>query len=243
MEVIPSIDIKSGRCVRLYQGDFSRETVYSEDPVAVARGWQEQGASRLHLVDLDGAAQGGPVQAGPANRKTISEILQALSIPVQVGGGIRSLPTATDLIELGADRVVIGTAAVEDPELVDALTSKFGSQKIVVAVDARDGKVSTRGWTESTGVDVLELAGVVAKLGVARLLYTDINRDGTLTQPNYAANADLVVKSGMAIQASGGIASLDHIKRLKETGVEGVILGSALYTGAVALGEAIKAGE
>ena len=238
MEVIPSIDLKSGRCVRLYQGDFSRETVFSEDPVAVAKGWQDQGAARLHLVDLDGAIQGSP-----ANRNKISEILQALFIPVQVGGGIRSLPTATDLIELGADRVVIGTAAVEDPDLLSALTSKFGSQKVVVAVDARDGKVSTRGWSESTGVDVLELAGVVAELGVVRLLYTDIYRDGTLTQPNYAANAELVEKSGMAVQASGGIASLDHIGRLKETGVEGVILGSALYTGAVALGDAIRAGE
>ncbi|PKB81086.1 MAG: 1-(5-phosphoribosyl)-5-[(5-phosphoribosylamino)methylideneamino]imidazole-4-carboxamide isomerase [SAR202 cluster bacterium Io17-Chloro-G9] len=238
MEVIPSIDLKAGRCVRLYQGDFSRETVYSEDPVAVAKDWQDQGAARLHLVDLDGAAQGNP-----ANRTKISQILRILSIPVQVGGGIRSLGTAADLIGLGADRVVIGTAAVEDPDMVEALASRFGSQSLVVAVDARDGKVSTRGWTENTSVDVLELATTMAKLGAVRFLYTDISRDGTLTQPNYVANAELVEKSGMAVQASGGIASLDHIRRLKETGVEGVIIGSALYTGAVKLGEAIAVGE
>ena len=238
MEVIPSIDLKAGRCVRLYQGDFNRETVYSEDPVAVAKGWQEQGALRLHLVDLDGATQGEP-----ANRAKIAEIIQMLSIPVQLGGGIRSLETAADLISLGADRVVLGTAAIEDPDMVGDIASRYGSGKVVVAVDARDGMVSTRGWTESTSVGVLNLAEAMAKLGVTRLLYTDISRDGTLTQPNYEANADLVAKSGMAVQASGGIASLDHIRRLKETGVEGVILGSSLYTGSVSLGEAIALGQ
>jgi phosphoribosylformimino-5-aminoimidazole carboxamide ribotide isomerase len=238
MEVIPSIDLKAGRCVRLYQGDFNRETVYSEDPVAVAKEWQEQGALRLHLVDLDGATQGEP-----ANRAKIAEIIQMLSIPVQLGGGIRSLETAADLISLGADRVVLGTAAIEDPDMVGDIASRYGSGKVVVAVDAREGMVSTRGWTESTSVGVLNLAEAMAKLGVTRLLYTDISRDGTLTQPNYEANADLVAKSGMAVQASGGIASLDHIRRLKETGVEGVILGSSLYTGSVSLGEAIALGQ
>ena len=238
MEVIPSIDLRGGRCVRLYRGDFDRETVYSEDPLAVARGWEEQGAIRLHLVDLDGAAQGHP-----ANRDKISEILQLLSIPVQVGGDIRTIETADGLISLGADRVVIGTAAIEDPDLVMDITSRYGSDKIVVAVDARDGKVSTRGWTKNTSIGVLDLAKSMATLGVARLLYTDISRDGTMTQPNYDANADLVAKSGMAVQASGGIASLDHIRRLRETSVEGVILGSSLYTGSVKLGEAIAVGD
>ena len=238
MEVIPSIDLKAGRCVRLYQGDFSRETVYSEDPVAVAKGWQDQGAVRIHLIDLDGAAQGNPT-----NRAMIAKIIRSISIPVQLGGGIRSLETATNLLSLGADRVVIGTAAIENPDLVKDIASGYGSDRIVVAVDAWDGKVSTRGWTESTSVDVLDLASAMSELGVTRLLYTDISRDGTLTQPNYEANAELVAKSGMAVQASGGIASLDHIQRLKTTGVEGVILGSSLYTGSVKLEAAIAAGE
>ena len=139
MEIIPSIDLKSGRCVRLFQGDFQRETVFSSDPVSVALGWQAQGAARLHLVDLDGAAQGNP-----ANEAAISEILGSLSIPVQIGGGIRSVATAEALIKLGASRVVIGTAAVEDPDLVRTLCASHGSEKVVVAVDARDGKVATR---------------------------------------------------------------------------------------------------
>lgn len=235
MEIIPSIDLKSGRCVRLFQGDFQRETVFSDNPVSVALRWQNQGAARLHLVDLDGAAQGTP-----ANTAAISEILDSLSIPVQVGGGIRSLAAAEAFIKLGAGRVVIGTAAVEDPDLVRALCASLGSERIVVAVDAREGKVATRGWANDTSVEVLDLAGQMAELGVTRLLYTDISRDGTLTQPNYQANQELAQKSGMAVLASGGIAALEHVSRLKETGVEGAIVGTALYTGAVDLAQAIE---
>ena len=235
MEIIPSIDLKSGRCVRLYQGDFDRETVFSDDPVSVALRWQDQGAARLHLVDLDGAAQGNP-----ANKAAISEILDHVTIPAQIGGGIRSVSTAEALIKMGAARVVIGTAAVENPDMVRALCADMGSDKVVVALDARDGKVSTRGWTEDTSVDVLDLARQMADLGVVRLLHTDISRDGTLTQPNYEANQELARSSGLAVQASGGIASLEHVARLKETGAEGAILGTALYTGAVDLAEAIE---
>ena len=235
MEIIPSIDLKSGRCVRLFQGDFQRETVFSDDPVSIALQWQNQGAARLHLVDLDGAAQGTP-----ANKAAISEILDCLSIPVQIGGGIRSVATAEALVKLGAARVVIGTAAVEDPEMVRTLCASLGNEKVVVAVDAREGKVATRGWTKDTSVEVLDLAGQMADLGVTRLLYTDISRDGTLSQPNYQANRELAEKSGMAVLASGGIAVLEHVSRLKETGVEGAIVGTALYTGAVDLLQAIK---
>ena len=184
MEVIPSIDLKDGRCVRLYQGDFSRETVYSEYPVSVALGWQEQGARRLHLVDLDGAAQGSS-----GNKDTVRRILEVLTIPVQVGGGVRDFETAEMLFAQGADRVVIGTAAVETPELVEALVQRFGNQSVVVALDARAGMVSTRGWTEDTTVEVLALARTMAHFGASRLLYTDISRDGTLTHPNYEANS------------------------------------------------------
>jgi phosphoribosylformimino-5-aminoimidazole carboxamide ribotide isomerase len=236
MEVIPSIDLKTGRCVRLYQGDYHQETVYSNDPLSVALAWQEQGAKRLHLVDLDGAAAGRP-----ANLRIISAIIKGLAIPVQVGGGIRNVDTAKTLLDAGAERVVIGTAAVEDPSLVRELCEKHGSPRVVVAVDAKDGQLAIKGWTENTSVSALELATKMATLGVSRLLYTDISRDGTLTGPNFAANASLVQQTGLAVLASGGISNLEHIRRLASIGVEGAILGRALYTRDIKLAEAIAA--
>ena len=236
MEVIPSIDLKSGRCVRLYQGDYNRETVYSEDPLAVAQTWQDQGAPRLHLVDLDGAAAGTPI-----NLDTISKIIDLLTIPVQVGGGIRDQETADKLLDVGAERVVIGTAAVQNPAFVEQLCWKYGGHRVVVAVDARNGQVAIKGWTEKTAIDVLDLAKQMSMLGVTRILYTDIQRDGTLTEPNFEANADLVKETGLAVLASGGIASVEHIRRLTQTGVEGAVVGSALYTGAMSLPDALAA--
>lgn len=236
MEVIPAIDIRAGRCVRLYQGDYQRETVFAEDPVAVALEWQRQGAPRLHLVDLDGAAQGRP-----ANLDAIKSILSQLTIPVQVGGGVRDAATADTLLAAGANRVVLGTAAVEDPDLVQQLCQRHGSQRVVVAIDAREGQVATRGWRETTSIGVLALAQEMAALGVCRLLYTDISRDGTLTGPNIAANAALVRQTGLAVLASGGVASLEHIRQLGTAGVEGVVLGRALYTGAINLADALAA--
>jgi phosphoribosylformimino-5-aminoimidazole carboxamide ribotide isomerase len=234
MEVIPSIDLKSGRCVRLYQGDYQQETVYSDDPLSVALAWQEQGAPRLHLVDLDGAVQGRP-----ANLEAISAIIERLAIPVQIGGGIRGAGTAEALLSAGADRVVIGTAAIKDPSLVQEICKEHGSEKVVVAIDARDGRVAIKGWTEGTSVGVLDLAKQMSAVGVHRLLYTDISRDGTLTGPNFAANAALVRETGLAVLASGGIASLEHLRCLAGTGVEGVIIGRALYTGDITLAEAM----
>ena len=234
MEVIPSIDLRDGRCVRLFQGDYHQETVYSQDPLAVAQTWQDQGAPRLHLVDLDGAAQGNP-----ANRAIISAIVSKLAIPVQVGGGIRDSATALSLLSSGVDRVVIGTAAIQNPELVRDLCQQPGSQRVVVALDARDGRIAVKGWTETTEVSVRGLAQEMAALGVPRLLYTDISRDGALTGPNITANQALVRETGLAVQASGGIASLDHLSQLKETGVEAAILGRSLYTGDVNLPQAI----
>ena len=236
MEVIPSIDLKAGRCVRLYQGDYQRETVYSDDPVAVAQAWEEQGASRLHLVDLDGALAGSP-----ANFEAISTIISRLTIPVQVGGGIRDAGSAGLVLDTGAARIVIGTAAVEDPSLVEQLCRTYGSGRVVVALDARDGMVSTRGWVEQTSVTATELARRMASLGVERVLYTDISRDGTMTEPNFAANEELVRSSGMAVLASGGIASLEHIRTLVETGVEGGIVGRAFYDGTMSLKDAMGA--
>ncbi len=236
MEVIPAIDLRSGRCVRLYQGDYRRETVYSDDPVAMALHWQAQGAPRLHLVDLDGAAEGKP-----GNLEVLSKIVQTLSIPVQLGGGIRDGETAQALLAAGADRVVLGTAAVEQPSLVETLCSSHGAHRVVVAVDARDGQVAIKGWKEQRPVSALDLARRMASIGVIRLLYTDISRDGTLTQPNVEANAALVQNTGMAVLASGGVTSVEHIRLLAGAGVEGAILGRALYDGVIGMPEALAA--
>ncbi len=238
MEVIPAIDLRLGLCVRLFQGDYQQETVFSDEPVSVALAWQEQGAPRLHLVDLDGAAGGVPV-----NLEVITSIIHNLTIPVQIGGGIRDLTTAESLLSAGADRVVIGTAAVENPSLVEDLCQKHGSQRVVIAVDAKDGLVAIKGWLESTEVKAQDLVEQMALLGVRRILYTDISRDGTLTGPNFEANADLVRTTDMAVLASGGIATLDHVRRLVDTGAEGAILGRALYTEAFSLREAIAVAE
>ena len=236
MEVIPAIDLKDGRCVRLFQGDFAQKTVFSDDPLAMAKSWQNQGGHRLHLVDLDGAIQGKPVHL-----KIITSIVRELDIPVQVGGGIRDLATADTWLNAGVDRVVIGTAAVSNPDMVSEICQKHGRERVVVSVDAKDGLVALRGWRETSSVTVLELANQMVHLGVVRLLYTDISRDGALTGPDLATNARLAEETGLAVQASGGVASVEHIKGLLPTGVEGVIVGMALYTGTVNLAEAVAA--
>ena len=222
--------------MRLFQGDFDQETVFSDDPLATARSWQEQGGQRLHLVDLDGAVQGKPVHL-----EVIASIIQALDIPVQVGGGIRDLASADAWLTAGVDRVVIGTAAVRDPEMVREICRKHGNQRVVVSVDAKDGLVALHGWRETSSVTVLELAEQMAQIGVARLLYTDIARDGALAGPDLATNARLASETGLAIQASGGVSSLEDIESLLPAGVEGVVVGRALYTGAVSLAEAVAA--
>ena len=236
MEIIPAIDLKDGRCVRLFQGDFNQETVFSDDPLAMAQSWQDQGSQRLHVVDLDGAIRGKPVHL-----EIISSIVKTLDIPVQVGGGIRDLSSAEAWIEIGVARVVIGTAAVRDPDMVQEVCRKLGSEKIVVSVDAKDGLVALQGWQESSSVTVLDLASQMAKLGVVRLLYTDIARDGALTGPDLVTNARLTSETDLAIQASGGVSSLEDLRRLLRTGVEGVIIGRALYTGEVSLPNALEA--
>ena len=202
----------------------------------MAQSWQEQGSQRLHVVDLDGAIKGKPIHL-----EIISSIVKALDIPVQVGGGIRDLNSATAWIEAGVERVVIGTAAVRDPNMVQEVCGKHGSEKIVVSIDAKDGLVALQGWQESSSVTVLDLANQVAKLGVVRLLYTDIARDGALTGPDLATNAQLTSETDLAIQASGGVSSLEDLRKLLLTGVEGVIVGRALYTGAISLPDALEA--
>ena len=202
----------------------------------MAQSWQDQGSQRLHVVDLDGAIRGKPVHL-----EIISSIVKTLDIPVQVGGGVRDLSSAEAWIEIGVARVVIGTAAVRDPDMVQEVCRKLGSEKIVVSVDAKDGLVALQGWQESSSVTVLDLASQMAKLGVVRLLYTDIARDGALTGPDLVTNARLTSETDLAIQASGGVSSLEDLRRLLRTGVEGVIIGRALYTGAVSLPDALEA--
>jgi phosphoribosylformimino-5-aminoimidazole carboxamide ribotide isomerase len=236
MEIIPAVDIKDGKCVRLYQGDYRQETVFSEDPVAVALNWQAQGASRLHLVDLDGAASGEP-----CNIAVVEAIVKQVSLPVQLGGGIRDEATVARLLAIGINRVILGTVAVEKPKLLDNLCRKFG-EAIVVGIDARDGRVATHGWKKGTEVAALALGRRMAATGVRRLIYTDIKRDGTLTEPGFEAIAEMVKGVNLPIIAAGGISALSHLKKLKELGVEGAIVGKALYTGDIKLNEALALG-
>jgi phosphoribosylformimino-5-aminoimidazole carboxamide ribotide isomerase len=236
MEVIPAIDIKGGKCVRLYQGDYSQETVFSEEPVAVALNWRAQGAGRLHVVDLDGAASGEL-----RNIAVVEAIVNQVGLPVQLGGGVRDEATVAKLLAIGINRVVLGTAAVENLELVERLCQKYGGA-IVVAIDARDGRVATRGWKKSTEVAALALGRKMATTGVRRLIYTDIKRDGTLTEPGFEAIAEMVEGVNLHIIAAGGISALAHLRKLKEVGVEGAIVGKALYTGDINLKEALALG-
>jgi len=236
IEIIPAIDIRGGRCVRLYQGDYEQETVFSDDPVEVALHWQSLGAPRLHIVDLDGAFS-GEVQ----NLDIITEIASAVLIPTQLGGGIRRLETIEQMLKAGIERVILGTAAVEDGELIRQACQKFG-ESIIVGIDARDGCVSTHGWRKETKLRAIELAQSMVKLGVRRFIYTDINRDGTLTEPNFSATVELINAVKAPIIASGGISSLKHLNTLKTLGAEGAIIGKALYTGDIDFKQALATG-
>ncbi|MBI4296525.1 MAG: 1-(5-phosphoribosyl)-5-[(5-phosphoribosylamino)methylideneamino]imidazole-4-carboxamide isomerase, partial [Chloroflexi bacterium] len=198
MEIIPAVDIRGGKCVRLYQGSYEQETVYSEDPVDTALRWQSAGALRLHIVDLDGASQGGLI-----NFEIIKTIVHLSLIPVQVGGGIRTLEAIGELLKAGVDRVVLGTAAVEDPQLVEEACRRY-DKSIAVSLDAREGFIATHGWRKQTERGAIELAKYMAGLGVKRFIYTDIIRDGTLTEPNFTAIAELVDALRLPVIASGG---------------------------------------
>ncbi|MSQ11168.1 MAG: 1-(5-phosphoribosyl)-5-[(5-phosphoribosylamino)methylideneamino]imidazole-4-carboxamide isomerase [Dehalococcoidia bacterium] len=236
MEVIPAIDLRGGKCVRLYQGDYAREQVFSDDPVSVAMRWQQEGAPRLHVVDLDGAAEGSP-----GNLAVIGRIAKSAAIPVQVGGGIRTLATARRLLKLGVDRVVLGTVAVEKPALVRQAVERLGADRIVVALDARDGKVAIKGWREQSSVDALDLLRQMQAAGVRVFIYTDIARDGTMTEPNFTAIARMARQAPGQVIASGGISREEHLVRLARLGVAGAIVGKALYTGGIMLPSALAA--
>jgi phosphoribosylformimino-5-aminoimidazole carboxamide ribotide isomerase len=238
MDVIPAIDLLGGHCVRLYQGDYSQAEVFNDNPVAVAQDWVAQGAPWLHLVDLDGAKAGKP-----QNYAAIEAIVQAVSVPVQVGGGLRDRTSVANLLNLGVRRVILGTAAVEDPDLVADLSREFPGQ-IVVGIDARNGKVATRGWLETSEVEATDLAKRMADLGATAIIYTDIHRDGTLKGPNLEALRQLASAISIPVIASGGVSSLTDVLSLLSlapVGVSGMIVGRAIYTGDVSLKEAVKA--
>lgn len=218
----------------MYQGDYNQETVFADEPVEIALKWQGQGAPRLHIVDLNGAAQGEI-----HNLDIITQIATALLIPIQLGGGIRSLETIEQLLKSGVDRVILSTAAVESPEVIEEACRKF-SESVVVSIDVREGYVATHGWRQETPLKPVELAQAMLKRGVKRFIYTDITRDGTLTEPNFANIAELVDILRQPIIAAGGISSLLHLKMLKQLGVEGAIVGKALYTGDINLKQALE---
>ena len=238
MIIYPAIDIRGGRCVRLTEGRFDKETVFADNPTDMACKWAAAGAEYLHVVDLDGALAGKSV-----NLTVVSNIVKAVNIPVQLGGGIRTLANIEQVLQAGVSRVILGSVAVRSPELVREACRQFGSQ-IVVGIDARDGQAAVDGWEVSGGVGAEELAKKMAEAGVTRIIYTDISRDGTLQGVNVAATALLAKAAGIPVIASGGVKSLEDITALKaanaEGGIEGVIVGKAIYTGAVDVAAAIR---
>lgn len=238
MIIFPAIDLRQGRCVRLYQGRFENETVFSDNPISVAHRWLEQGASWLHIVNLDGA-----LGEDSLNAAIVADIAASVSVPVQFGGGLRDLHAIELALSLGPSRVILGTVAVRNPRLVLEAIHRFGAEAIVVGIDALDGKVATHGWRNVSSVSAIDLAWQMADLGVYRIVHTDIHRDGTLSGVNVDACVELAQASGLKVIASGGVSGLEDITRLsavEEQGVEGVIIGQALYTGAIDLSQAIR---
>ena len=240
MIIFPAIDIRDGKCVRLFKGDFNQETVFSDKPEEMAEKWQAEGAEFLHLVDLDGALAGKS-----QNLATVKKIIAAVNIPVELGGGIRTMENIDEVLALGVKRVILGSVAVKNPELVKEACAKYG-ERIVVGIDAKDGIVAVDGWGVSGNVDVITLAKEMAKAEVKTIIYTDISRDGTLAGVNVEATAKLARESGINIVASGGVKSTADIKALlpyEKDGIEGVIVGKSIYMKTLDLAEAIEIGR
>ena len=238
MDVIPAIDILDGRCVRLYQGDYQKSEVFSEDPVEVAQRWYSQGAKYLHVVDLDGAKEGKP-----KNLKVIEAIARSIPMRVQMGGGLRDRASIISVLNSGVSRVILGTAAVENSQLIADICAEFPEQ-IMIGIDARDGKVATRGWLTNSEIMAVDLAKRMASVGIAGIIYTDIHRDGTMQGPNIEALRQLAENVDVPVIASGGISSITDLLSLlslESVGVKGAIVGRAIYTGDIQLREAIRA--
>jgi phosphoribosylformimino-5-aminoimidazole carboxamide ribotide isomerase len=233
MILYPAIDIRGGRCVRLIEGDFNRETAYDSDPSVAARRWVEAGAEWLHIVDLDGAVEGRPI-----NREVVAQIRASVDVSIQLGGGLRQLTDLEDAFATGVDRTILGTVALRDPELVISAVARWGD-RIAVALDARDGRLATDGWLGQSDTSAVEVAQRLAQRRVRHFIYTDIRRDGTLSGPNLEGLSELVEKVEADVIASGGIASLDDIKAAANAGATGAIIGRALYDGRVDLADAL----
>lgn len=237
MIIVPAIDLKAGRCVRLKQGDMAQETIFSDNPVEMALRWESQGAELLHIVDLDGA-----VSQKPINHEIIKTVLKAVKIPVEIGGGIRTSDTVRAYMEWGADRVILGTVAQKDPSLVRDMCKAFPSG-IVVGIDARNGKVAVEGWTEITDATAIDLARKYEGFGVRAIIFTDIKRDGMQTGPNIETTKELALAISVPVYVAGGVSTLDDIKRvaeIRECGIEGVITGRAIYSGSLSLRDAVS---
>ncbi|HCV00514.1 MAG: 1-(5-phosphoribosyl)-5-[(5-phosphoribosylamino)methylideneamino]imidazole-4-carboxamide isomerase [Dehalococcoidia bacterium] len=234
LEVIPAIDIRGGRCVRLLQGDFDQETVYENDPTTVAKEWETQGAKRLHVVDLDGAKEGHPV-----NGVDVASICAAVTIPVEVSGGLRNIEDIEVAAAWGADRIQLGSAAVNNPELVDLAVKQF-PKMIVVAIDTRGGEALTEGWLEESGADGLMLAQEMVERGAPRIMVTDVGRDGSLEGPNISLAEEFARALPVPVVASGGVTTINDLQALAKTGCEGAIVGKALYEGRFTLRKALE---
>lgn len=235
MRIYPAIDIKNGQCVRLRQGKFDDVTVYGSDPAEMAKKFAAEGASYLHVVDLDGARMGAGM-----NRSAIKKIVEALSIPVQTGGGIRTLKDIEEIISTGVSRVILGTSAVSNPQVVREAVELYGSSRIAVGIDAMNGKVAIHGWEKLSDVPAIELCLQMKEMGVKTIIYTDITKDGMMIGPNIESTKEIAAATGLDIIASGGISSMEDIERAKAAGAAGVIIGKALYQGSVVLAEAVK---
>ncbi len=234
MQIWPAIDLRGGKCVRLQQGDYDRETVFG-DPVEAARRWKDEGAERLHLVDLDGARTGQS-----ANRAAVASIVAAVQVTCQVGGGIRDEATIRDLIESGVERLVIGTKALKDPKWFRSVSRDLPG-RLAVGIDARDGRVATNGWLETSDVSAIDLAKELADAPIAAIVYTDIAKDGMLAGPNLDAMAEMKRAVDVPVIASGGVTTVDDVTRLSQIGLDGCIIGRALYEGTLKLADAIAA--
>lgn len=235
MQLYPAIDMKNGQCVRLRQGVFKDITIYSDAPEKVAAHWQEKGASFLHLVDLDGALAGYSV-----NEEVIRRIADTVSIPIEIGGGIRSKEAVDRMLDLGVRRVIIGTKAAEHPEFLRDMVRTFGEEAIVAGVDAKDGMVAVEGWEKVSSLTASDLCLTMKEFGVRHIVYTDISRDGMLSGPNVEATRKLTEETGLDIIASGGVSCMEDLKCLHEAGIRGAIIGKALYENRIDLAEAVR---